>query len=172
MNTASRKIAMPSGQYGMSKLHTSDDVSTTDNPTRPAVITRVVPSFATSLTLEPEPITSPKASGTIAQPASSAEYPRASWRNWVRAKIPPNSANEASPIAPDATEKRGSRKNDRFSMGWLVRSSQTTNSAESSVPAANADSTTGSGQPVWGASMIAYTWPPSAPIDSPAPIPS
>jgi hypothetical protein len=53
----------------MSLVHSNAVDRIAVRPTSPAVITGVAPKRAPSFTLEPEPITSPKATGTIAAPA-------------------------------------------------------------------------------------------------------
>ena len=72
IDSARPKNHSPRGQYAISGVQARLVANSAARPTRPVVTTRVVPSRATSLMLDPAPMTSPKASGTIAAPACSA----------------------------------------------------------------------------------------------------
>ena len=96
---------------------------------------------------------SPKATGTMAAPAWSAEYPCASCRYCVVAKIAPKSEKNAIPIAADATLKRGLRKNESWSIGSAVRSSQRTNAVARTAAATKHERISGFVHPCSGASI-------------------
>ena len=57
----------------MSLVHSSAVVSVAPRPTSPAATTRLVPTFSAALVARIAPSIRPKASGTIAAPASSGE---------------------------------------------------------------------------------------------------
>ena len=71
----------------------------------------------------------------------------------MSAKIAPNSEKNAMLIAADAMLKRGLRKNDRFSIGSGVRSSQRTNAAASAAALPKQARMSVLVQPRFGASM-------------------
>ena len=89
-------------------------------PTRPSVTTRVVRSRATSLMLDPAPIPAPAPAhhrGTRLERAITLCV----LQICVSAKTEPNSEKDATLMVADATLKRGSRKNERSSIGSGVR---------------------------------------------------
>ena len=73
--------------------------------------------------------------------------------NCVSAKIAPNREKNARLMPPDAMLKRGLRKNDRFSIGSGVRSSQRTNAAASTAALPKQPRVSVLVQPWFGASM-------------------
>ena len=79
----------------------------------------------------------------------------ANCRNWVIAKIAPNSEKNARLTDSEPMLKRGLRNRLRSSIGAAVRSSQATNAAASASVPPNAPRMTGSSQPRSGASMTA-----------------
>jgi hypothetical protein len=95
-------------------------------------------------------------SGSRRRPASRAVKPSTDWRYWVTRNIWPNMAKNMSVIATLAAEKRGFLKNRRSSMGWLDRCSHTKKMVITTAPITSAAITTGSLQPLMGASMIAH----------------
>ena len=66
-----------------------------------------VPSTRVTLWLEPEPMTRPKASGSITRPVLIGDLPCTSCRYWVVRKISPNSAKNAEEIASEPSENAG-----------------------------------------------------------------
>ena len=71
----------------------------------------------------------------------------------MSAKIAPKSEKNAMLMAPEATLKRGLRKNERLSIGSGVRSSQRANAARSTAEVAKLPRMSGLVQPRAGASM-------------------
>src|SRR5215831_19130564 len=66
-----------------------------------------VPSLRVILWLEPDPMTRPKASGSITRPVSIADLPCTNCRYWVVRKISPKRAKNADEIASEPSAKAG-----------------------------------------------------------------
>ena len=70
------------------------------------------------------------------------------------AKMAPKSEKNATPIAREATLKRGFRKNPSWSIGSAIRSSQRTKAVPSTAAVAKQERMSGLVHPRPGASMI------------------
>jgi len=152
---ASPNVTRQSSGAAMSGVHARLVLRTAATPNRPPAMTRVRPMRPARWFDAPEPITRPRASGSIAVPASSALYPIANCRYCVKAKTDPINAKKTRPMPADATVNRGSRKNVSGSIGAAALRSHATNAVPSNAAAPKQPRTSGSLQPRGVASMIA-----------------
>ena len=122
--------------------------------TKPYAIVRPLPMRSASAALRGETTTNVSAIGSVANPASSGEYPRANCRYSVKRKKKPNMMKNDVVTTALPTLNRRSEKNDSGNIGCGATRCQRMKPTMKTRATANAPTTRPSDQPRSGPSMM------------------
>src|SRR5581483_2843169 len=136
---------------------------------RPVPTTALLPNRLTHTLLSGAATMIVAAWGSSTAPALMVEYPSTDCRYCVRMNSTPNSAKNATVIAPLAALNRGFWKKCMFSIGLGLLSSQIMKATSTIAPMKKPVRISGAVQPCDGASMIAHRNAVNPTIDSSAP---